>query len=164
VNALQLAPEVEPALRAHGEREYPFEACGFLVGPAAAAAPRGPRLILRALPATNAQEGPRERRFLIRPDEVRRLEASLEASGEAILGFYHSHPDHPARPSLVDAEHAWPWYAYVVLRVNRNGSAEMGAFELDPERRRFEPLTIEPHDSPVRPPTKRSDEGRRSIL
>ena len=88
-------------------------------------------------PMANQVEGPRVRRFIIRPEELRRFEKALEGTGEAVVGFYHSHPDHPAVPSLFDQDNAWPWYTYLVISVDHGHADEVGTFELDPEERRF---------------------------
>ena len=58
-------------------------------------------------------------RFLIDPLEQLRVEKDARARGLDVLGYYHSHPDHPARPSNYDREHAWPWYSYVIVSVQR---------------------------------------------
>ena len=70
-----------------------------------------------ALPNTT-EEGPR-RRFLVRPQDYREAEARASALGAELLGFYHSHPDHPARPSQYDLDHAWPFFSYIIVSVQR---------------------------------------------
>lgn len=129
----------------HGEATYPEECCGFLIGPSGGTPAAAERRVLRTIPAENQNEGQRGRRFEIRPDELRRVERSLENTDEAVLGFYHSHPDHPAVPSRFDQDHAWPWYTYVVLAVVHGRSGDFGAFELDPDGRSFAavPWTVE---------------------
>src|SRR4051794_33450556 len=94
--------EVDTAIRAHGVEAYPHECCGALVG-------RDGRIdAIVALPNTT-EEGPR-RRFLVRPSDYRQAEQQASALGADLLGFYHSHPDHPARPSQYDLDHAWPTF------------------------------------------------------
>jgi len=88
---LALEPAVGRAIRAHGEETYPHECCGALVGDGDRA------LETVALPNTT-EEGPR-RRFLVRPSDYRMAEQRARELGGELLGFYHSHPDHPARPS-----------------------------------------------------------------
>src|SRR2546430_294672 len=87
---------VEDAIRRHGEETYPHECCGALVGR------DGRATAIVALPNTT-EEGPR-RRFLVRPSDYRMAEARATAAGGDLLGFYHSHPDHPARPSQYRSE------------------------------------------------------------
>lgn len=153
--SVQLFRAAEDALRSHCEREYPREACGFLIGPDPASLGDASREIRRAIPAINEANDGRQRRFVIASDEVRRREAEVESSAEAVLGFYHSHPDQPAAPSRLDQAHAWPWYSYLVVSVESGRAREMTAFELNAKRRRFEPIRLEPADDDRVPPTGR---------
>jgi proteasome lid subunit RPN8/RPN11 len=139
-------------IRRHGEAAYPEECCGFLVAKESSSPAEGPRRIVRVTPMENQMEGARTRRFVIPPDELRRFEASLDGTGESLVGFYHSHPDHPAVPSLFDQDHAWPWYTYLVLSVEHGRAAELGTFELSAEERRFAPVPweVERGQVPVR--------------
>ncbi len=105
----QLGAGVDAAIRRHGEETYPHECCGALVG-------SGGR-VTAAVPLPNTtEEGPR-RRFLVRPSDYRLAEQRASELGGELLGFYHSHPDHPARPSQFDLDHAWPNFAYVIVAV-----------------------------------------------
>ena len=118
-------------MKAHARECYPDECCGFLIGVASQTEAPEERTILGVERAANDFDGERRRRFLIRPEELRDADRRAESSGRAIVGFYHSHPDHPARPSEFDREHAWPWYSYVVLGVTAVDVAAVGVFELD---------------------------------
>jgi proteasome lid subunit RPN8/RPN11 len=142
---VRVTPELLDAMGRHAEETYPEECCGYLVAREDAPSPDAPRTILSALPAPNEFEGERRRRFLLRPEELRTAERRLEGTGQIVAGFYHSHPDHPARPSLFDQEHAWPWYSYLVLAVNSGRVGEAHAFELDPDASEFRevPLLVE---------------------
>ena len=71
------------------------------------------------------------------------MERRLEGTGQLVAGFYHSHPDHPARPSAFDEEHAWPWYTYLVLSVTADATPALGAFELDADTGRFHEVPLE---------------------
>src|SRR5262245_25926843 len=106
---LHLPSSADAAIRAHGEATYPHECCGALVGRA------GRVTSIVALPNTT-EEGPR-RRFLVRPSDYREAERRASDLGGELLGFYHSHPDHPARPSQYDLDHAWPTFAYIIVAV-----------------------------------------------
>jgi proteasome lid subunit RPN8/RPN11 len=106
---LAISAAVDQAIRRHGEETYPHECCGALVG-------KGTFVTgIVALPNTT-EEGPR-RRFLVRPSDYRLAERQATELGGELLGFYHSHPDHPARPSQYDLDHAWPTFAYVIVAV-----------------------------------------------
>jgi proteasome lid subunit RPN8/RPN11 len=99
------------AIHRHAIDTYPHECCGALLGHSDTAR------IVSALPLPNTtEEGPR-RRFLVRPADYRAAEGEARAAGLDLLGFYHSHPDHPARPSQHDLDHAWPNFHYVIASV-----------------------------------------------
>src|SRR5215510_3559817 len=106
---LIITSDVERSIRAHGQETYPHECCGALVGK------DGIVTTVVALPNTT-EEGPR-RRFLVRPSDYREAERRATELGVELLGFYHSHPDHPARPSQYDLDHAWPTFAYIIVSV-----------------------------------------------
>ena len=107
--ALTIAAGVDAGIRHHGEETYPHECCGALVGR------DGHVTAIVALPNTT-DEGPR-RRFMVRPSDYQLAERRATELGGDLLGFYHSHPDHPARPSQYDLDHAWPTFAYIIVAV-----------------------------------------------
>jgi proteasome lid subunit RPN8/RPN11 len=129
-HALRLGPDVAAAIRRHGEETFPHECCGALVGQEGVAA------AVVALPNTT-EEGPR-RRFLVRPSDYRLAEQRAGELGAELLGFYHSHPDHPARPSQYDLDHAWPTFAYVIVAVAAGTSTDMTVWYLKDDRTTFE--------------------------
>jgi proteasome lid subunit RPN8/RPN11 len=115
---LTMTVALEQVVRRHGEDTYPHECCGALVG-------RGDRVTeVVALPNTT-EEGPR-RRFLVRPSDYLAAERRARELGGDLVGFYHSHPDHPARPSQYDLDHAWPTFAYVIVAVAGAGLQGQG--------------------------------------
>jgi proteasome lid subunit RPN8/RPN11 len=127
---LTLTGDVVAAIRAHGRSTYPHECCGALIGRDGAVQEAF------ALPNTT-DEGPR-RRFLVRPDDYRLAETRASAAGGELLGFYHSHPDHPAEPSPYDLDHAWPFFSYVILSVKNAEPAEMRSWRLRDDRSQFD--------------------------
>ena len=144
------------AMVAHARATYPDECCGFLVAERDPEAPTASRHIVAVEPAPNDFEGERRRRFLLRPEELAAAEQRQEGTGRVVAGFYHSHPDHPARPSTYDRDHAWPWYTYIVLGVTSSGFEGAGAFELDADRGEFGevPLAAEELAPPAAPVVK----------
>ena len=116
---LSLAAAVEHAIRRHGEETYPHECCGALVG-------RDGRVEAAVALPNTTDEGPR-RRFLVRPSDYRQAEQRARELGGELLGFYHSHPDHPARPSQYDLDHAWPTFSYVIVSVAGRGLPRQSA-------------------------------------
>jgi proteasome lid subunit RPN8/RPN11 len=127
---LGLGPGIGVAIRRHGEQTYPHECCGALVGR------NGSVDAAVALP-NMTEEGPR-RRFLVRPSDYRLAEQRAADLGAELLGFYHSHPDHPARPSQYDLDHAWPTFAYVIVSVAAGAAADMTVWWLKDDRTTFE--------------------------
>jgi proteasome lid subunit RPN8/RPN11 len=127
---LTITSGVDAAIRSHGQETYPHECCGALVG-------RGDHVsAIVALPNTT-EEGPR-RRFLVRPSDYREAEHRAGELGAELLGFYHSHPDHPARPSQYDLDHAWPTFAYIIVAVASGLAGDMTVWHLKEDRSAFE--------------------------
>jgi proteasome lid subunit RPN8/RPN11 len=128
--ALIVGSLVDAAIRRHGEETFPHECCGALIG-------SGDRVTdVVALPNTT-EEGPRTR-FLVRPSDYREAERRASEMGSELLGFYHSHPDHPARPSQYDLDHAWPTFAYIIVSVMAGASRAMTVWFLKDDRSSFE--------------------------
>jgi proteasome lid subunit RPN8/RPN11 len=120
-----------------GERAYPAECCGILGGH-----PGDIKEVHRLLPVVNRRTDD-PHRYLISPDDLRRLTAELGEAGFDVLGFYHSHPDHPAAPSLFDAEHAWPWYSYLIVRVEHGRAGEVTSWQLAGDRSAMVPESLD---------------------
>ena len=129
------------AIRAHGEQEFPDECCGVMLGSFSA---DGTKSTTDLMPITNArEEEARHNRFLITPEDMFRAEKAARAKGLDVIGFYHSHPDHPARPSQFDLDHAWPVYSYVIVSVMKGASADLTSWVLRADRSAFDAEEIE---------------------
>lgn len=135
---LRLPGALADEIRRHGEAAYPAECCGALVGRADGAA----KDVVRLWPAVNRRTDD-PHRYLIAPDDLRRLELEVRAAGQEIVGYYHSHPDHPARPSAFDTEHAWPWYSYLIVRIAGGRSADLASWVLDDDRPQMHPESLD---------------------
>lgn len=129
MRALSLQPGVAEAIRRHGVQAYPDECCGALIGR------NGIVQEAFSLPNTT-EEGPR-RRFLVRPQDYREAERRASELDAELLGFYHSHPDHPARPSQYDLDHAWPFLSYVIVSVRGGAPELMTSWRLQEDRSAF---------------------------
>jgi proteasome lid subunit RPN8/RPN11 len=127
---LRLAGGLLEEIRRHGEAAYPAECCGALAGRVQES---GDKEAVRLAPAVNRRTDD-PHRYLIAPDDLRRLESDLRAEGLEIVGYYHSHPDHPAVPSAFDTEHAWPWYSYLIVRIEGGRGLEAASWTLDDEQ------------------------------
>jgi proteasome lid subunit RPN8/RPN11 len=124
------------AIRRHGEADYPHECCGLLIG---TFDENGRKAALEILPIGNAREDAAKRnRFLIAPEDLMRAEKHARQSGRDVVGFYHSHPDHPAVPSQFDLDHAWPVYSYVIVSVREGVAQDLHSYELRSDRSRFD--------------------------
>jgi proteasome lid subunit RPN8/RPN11 len=128
------------AIRAHAERSYPEECCGLLLGhdgPAGAA-------VAAIRPAENSRSDRRENRFEILPETVLAVHREARQRGLAVIGTYHSHPDHPAAPSEFDREHAWPGLSYLIVSVRRGAAGEAKSWRLRDDRAVFdgEPVAL----------------------
>lgn len=102
------------------------------------------RVVERLEPMPNSfAEGEQYHRFSLAPLDLMKVEKAAAAEGRMVLGFYHSHPDAPARPSEYDREHAWEFYSYVIVSVAKGQAVDMTSWVLDGESRRFERQEIE---------------------
>lgn len=127
------------AIKEHGQRSYPEECCGVLLGKAFQ---RGQRHITEMLALENRNLDSRQNRFLIGPEDMRQVEKYARGKGIELLGFYHSHPDCPARPSQFDLHHAWPWYAYIIVSIQQGCADSMTCWELEDDRSRFRSVEL----------------------
>ena len=122
------------AIRRHGERDYPFECCGLLIGKFE----KDRKRVIETVSISNAREEEAKRnRFLIRPEELMRGEKYAREKSMDVVGFYHSHPDDRAVPSQYDLEHAWPTYSYIVVAVEKGRSTDLRSWEIESDRSQF---------------------------
>ncbi len=132
---LKLSDAQMGEIRRHGERDYPYECCGLLIGQFGA---DGRKTVTEIYPISNAREEEAKRnRFLIRPEELMRGELRAREQGLDVVGFYHSHPDSPARPSQYDLDHAWPTYSYIIVSVREGQAKELFSWEMEVDRSQF---------------------------
>lgn len=132
-------PDVLDAIRTHGEATYPEEGCGFLLGTVR----DGQNRVRTVRRVANRQTANRTRRYTITPDDYRAAQQVAAEQGLDIVGFYHSHPDHPAQPSSTDlAEATFPGYTYVIVSVQDRTADMLTAWTLAPDRSRFDEEAI----------------------
>jgi proteasome lid subunit RPN8/RPN11 len=118
----------------HAKDSYPEECAGALVGMNL----DGIKIVVDVWRAENTHEEKRSRRFLIEPLKIKEFDERAAEREMEVLGFYHSHPDHPAEPSDYDREHAWPVYSYVIASVAEGGVNEMRSWVLRDDRSGYE--------------------------
>lgn len=125
------------AIRHHAAAAYPDECCGALI------AVQG--TIAEALALQNTTGRGATRRFRIGPDGYREAEARARERGGTLVGFYHSHPNEPARPSPYDLEHAWPNLTYVIISVNGGAPGDITVWHLRDDRSGFDEGDLQWH-------------------
>jgi len=132
---LNLSSEWEKIIMADGETAYPNECCGVLIGEVDN---DGVKTVKRTLTIDNAREdGEQYHRFLITPEDMMKAEQSARAMKLDVIGFYHSHPDHPSAPSGYDKDHALPFYSYIIVSVDKGKAQVLTSWELKDDRSDF---------------------------
>lgn len=133
---ISITSEQIEQINLHGERDYPYECCGLLIG---RFENDGAKVVLETFPISNAREESAKRnRFLIQPEELMRGEKYAQSNNMDVVGFYHSHPESPAVPSQYDLEHAWPTYSYIIVSVIDQKAGDLFSWEQRPDRSKFE--------------------------
>lgn len=144
--AIRMNKDALEAIKQHGEETYPHECCGFLIGTVEVGQnvltelyravnewPAEPR----SDPGTGKAESQRNR-YLITPEQWRKADSFARSLGQGIIGYYHSHPDHPAVPSGFDLDHScWPGESYIIVAVAK-GKAEAVNSYTKPDYSKFE--------------------------
>lgn len=120
------------AIRTHAASTYPEECCGFLIGRQS-----GDLRVEEVMRASNVADPPRTTRYTIDPRDIVSAERSASSKGLSVLGYYHSHPDHPSVPSEFDRSHAWPSYSYFIIRVLSGGASDFRSWRLSESGGRF---------------------------
>ena len=126
------------AIEAHGADGYPNEICGFMLGP------KGDGEVTEVRPARNIIIERSRDRYEIDPRDHIRIQREADAAGLDIVGYYHSHPDHPAQASRFDTERAWAGYVYLIVSVQSGEPVDANAFVADQDGGPFrpEPLVV----------------------
>ena len=139
MSRLLITPDHRQAIDRHGEASYPEECCGFLIGRAGGDA----TVVERVLPVANERQDSRHNRYVINPETVLAAHKEARAAGADVVGYYHSHPDHPSRPSDFDREHAWPGLSYLIVSVQNGRAADARSWRLADDRDRFDEEVID---------------------
>jgi proteasome lid subunit RPN8/RPN11 len=138
------------ALRAHGEETYPNECCGVLLGKSVAGeipaiAPMN--FVQQIVRAGNTRTDSAHNRYNIAPAELVKIQRHARTAGLDIVGFYHSHPDHPAQWSKTDfAEAHWLGCSYIITSVEKGKAVTTNSFLLtgtEEDNKKFEDEAIE---------------------
>ncbi len=125
-------------IQAHGAEGYPDEICGIMLGP------HPDHTVTDVRRARNIIVERSRDRYEIDPLDHIRIQREADAAGLDIIGYYHSHPDHPAQASRFDTERAWAGYVYVIVSIEKGKPVDANAFVADEDGGPFrsEPLEI----------------------
>jgi len=136
---ITLSARESERIRAHLCRAYPDEGCGVLIGRDG----DGAREIVGIVALENRIKDSLHNRYLVAPEQFLAAERAARGAGLEVIGFFHSHPDHPARPSAFDLQHAWPYYSYLIVSVTRGEAGSARSWRLAEDRSGFEEETVE---------------------
>jgi proteasome lid subunit RPN8/RPN11 len=135
-----LSPALYQQIEREGAAAYPNECCGILFGRDV----DGRRIVDRLIPVPNDfEDAEKYHRFSISPKLLMDAEKNAAANNDLVLGFYHSHPDHPARPSEYDREHGWPFYSYVIVAIEKGAPGALTCWLLDETTEQFEQQSVD---------------------
>jgi proteasome lid subunit RPN8/RPN11 len=126
-------------IRAHGMETYPHECCGALLGKDGETS----REVVELLPLANRRNDSPRNRFEVTAEDVQMAEKKASELRLEVVGWYHSHPDAPARPSEFDREHAWPWYSYIIVSVQQREPRDTTSWRLRDDRSAYDSEAIE---------------------
>jgi len=125
------------AIEAHGAEGYPDEICGIMLGAQA------DHVVTEVRRARNIIVERSQDRYEIDPRDHIRIQREADSKGLDILGYYHSHPDHPARASRFDTERAWSGYVYVIVSIQGGKPVDANAFVAEQDGGPFRPERLE---------------------
>jgi proteasome lid subunit RPN8/RPN11 len=111
-----------------GEKAYPNEGCGILLGTFGSEVE-----VVEVREGTNLRQDRARDRYILDPRDILRAEKDARGRGVDVVGFWHTHPDHPAQPSQYDADHAWGDYVYVIMAIHAGKQVDVNAFVLRQE-------------------------------
>lgn len=126
MSKLTISTQALEKMQAHAAETFPYECCGFFYGKDGEV-----RSIEEAIPVTNSKEGDQRRRFEVSPLDYMKAERYAATNDTTLLGIYHSHPNHPAKPSVHDLKQAVPFFSYIIISVMEGEVATTTSWQLD---------------------------------
>src|SRR5438128_2026328 len=131
---IHISDENLSKIKQHGEREYPYECCGLLIGKFSG----DEKTVIETLPIENAKDtSERHNRSLILPTDLMRGERYAREKGLDVIGNYHSHPDDEARPSQFDLDHALPVWSYIIASIRKGAAVDARSWVMENDRTKF---------------------------
>lgn len=139
MNRLVISDHHLQAAGHHATVSYPEECCGVLIGRSSGET----TFVERVLSVGNERMESRHNRYLISPETILAAHKEARGLGLDVVGYYHSHPDHPPRPSEFDREHAWPGVSYLIVSVLKRQVDDVRSWRLADDRENFEEEEID---------------------
>lgn len=133
---MKIAQSALGEIQAHGAEGYPHEICGIMLGP------RGEGRVTEVRRARNIIVERARDRYEIDPRDHIRIQKEADAMGYDIVGYYHSHPDHPAQASRFDTERAWSGYVYLIVSIQEGKPVDANCFVADKDGGPLQPEPI----------------------
>jgi len=131
---LRIPKNVLDEIQAHMEETYPHECCGLIIG----SVESDGRVAATSRRCGNLNTERAADRYELDPKDMLAAQQELEGGPLDIIGIYHSHPDHPSRPSQTDLNHAWPGWSYIIGSVEKGSVASVQSWALTEAADRFE--------------------------
>ena len=126
-------------MQRHGAEAYPLECCGGILGKIHFEN----KYVQKVIRLDNASSENKHRRFAVTAEDYKNLEAYSKESNLQLIGFYHTHPDHPAFPSETDLQNAWPMFSYIIISIQSKEPAQTNSFLLNLDTNTFEPEPLQ---------------------
>ena len=131
---ISISKKLIEQIKSHGERTYPNECGGMLIG----RFENEGKIVVELLPMENAMaEAEQHNRVLITPKDVLRAERYARSQKLDVVGYYHSHPDDEARPSQFDLDHALPVWSYIIASIRQGKAVDARSWQMENDRTKF---------------------------
>lgn len=137
---IQITEEHKRQIEAHGERSYPYECGGMLIGNFTG---EGNKIVVETFPLENSSQEDQKVRVLILPKDVLRAERYARERKLDVIGYYHSHPEDRAVPSQYDLDHALPVWSYIIVSVLQNKAVDIRSWVMENDRSNFNEEAVE---------------------
>lgn len=137
MSSLRVAGAQLERLQAHAREGYPHEVCGILAGS------RDRNQVTEVVPLLNERADSPRNRYRVSGLAMMKAEQAIEERGLEVVGYYHSHPDHPSHYSDYDRDHALPNMSYPIVSIQEGRVADLASWRLTEDRSRMDPEPIE---------------------
>lgn len=131
---IEITEELIAQIKAHGEKTYPYECGGMLIGRFEA---DGKKTVIETFPLENSSQEDQKNRVLILPKDVMKAERYARLLSLDVIGYYHSHPEDAAIPSQYDLDHALPVWSYIIVSVIAEKAIDVRSWQMEDDRSKF---------------------------